>query len=310
MLRKTVITLTVLLALAAAVVIRPDLSIEEVQAEYQRPFSKFATLRDGTKLHYWERGSASSPALVLLHGVFDSADTWEEWAPQLEKDFHLIVPDLPAHGLTGKTISDDYSADAMAGAVHELIDQLKLERVSIAGNSMGGRVAWVYTAAHPERVQRLVLIDPSGYPNKNSVTPTASNPVMSWLLRYGNPKRLVRQGFVRAVGESDEALISDLRVDRWTAYVRRQGTRDAQRKRAAQHANLPSGQPRIARIQAPTLVLWGDQDALIPVQHAGFFSRDLPNDTLIIYEGVGHMPQLEIPERSAHDARAFLLRQL
>jgi pimeloyl-ACP methyl ester carboxylesterase len=74
-----------------------------------------------------------------------------------------------------------------------------------------------------------------------------------------------------------------------------------------QNANLPSGQPRIAQIQTPTLILWGDHDPLIPVEHARFFDRDLPNATLIVYEGVDHMPQLEIPERSANDTRAFLL---
>lgn len=309
MLRKIAITLAVLVMIAGAIVIRPDLSIAEVQARYQKPYSKTATLHDGTKIHYWDRGSASAPTLVLLHGSYDCADTWEEWAPILEKDFHLIVPDLPAHGLTGKTVSEDYTAEGMAAALHELLEQQKLSRVDIAGNSMGGRVAWVYAEAHPEQVGHLVLIDAAGYPTTTSVSPTASNPVMRWLLRYGNPKRLIRQGFVRAVGESDEALITDERVERWTAYVRREGSRDAHRKRAEQNANLPSGAPRIAQIKTPTLILWGDHDALLPVENARLFQRDLTNDTLILYEGVHHMPQLEIPERSAQDARAFLLRQ-
>lgn len=307
MLRKIAIVLAVLMAAASAVVIRPDLSIAEVEQLYKKPFSKYATLRDGSKMHYWDRGNGSGPVLVLLHGSYDSADTWEEWAPQLDKDFRLLVPDLPAHGLTGKTVSNDYRAEAMAGAVHELIEQLGVARVSIAGNSMGGRVAWVYAHAHPERVERLVLVDSAGYPNTNTVSPPADNAAMRWLLRYGNPKRRIRTGFVRAVGASDEALITDARVDRSTAYVRREGSRDAHLKRAQQVASVASGQDRIATIQTPTLILWGDQDALIPVEHARHFARDLPNDQLVIYEGVDHMPQLEIPERSAHDARAFLL---
>jgi pimeloyl-ACP methyl ester carboxylesterase len=306
MLRKIAIALAVLLAAAGAVAIRPDLPIQEVEAAYKRPFSKFATLRDGTKLHYWDRGTTLAPVLVLLHGSYDSADTWEEWAPQLEKDFHLIVPDLPAHGLTGRTKADDYSAEQMANTLHELIEQLDVGRVHVAGNSMGGRVAWTFASAYPESVDRLVLVDSAGYPNPNTVNPTANNAFTRWLLRYGNPKRLIRQGFVRAVGESDEALITDLRVDRWTAYVRREGSRDAHRKRAEQSAAAKSGQDRIAKIQAPTLILWGDQDQLIPVAHAHFFERDLPDHQLILYEGVGHMPQLEIPERSANDVRTFL----
>jgi pimeloyl-ACP methyl ester carboxylesterase len=307
MLRKIAMVLAVLLAAASAVVIRPDLTVAEVDQLYKKPFSKQVTLRDGSKMHYWDRGNATGPVLVLLHGSYDSADTWEEWAPQLENDFRLIVPDLPAHGLTGKTVSNDYRAEAMAGALHELIEQLGVARASIAGNSMGGRVAWVYTHAHPERVERLVLVDASGYPNPSTLTPPPSNAVMRWLSRYGNPKRRIRSGFIRAVGESDEALITDARLDRWTAYVRREGTRDAHRKRAEQGTGVASGQDRIATIQTPTLILWGDQDALIPVEHARYFARDLPNNRLIIYEGVDHMPQLEIPERSANDVRAFLL---
>lgn len=309
MLRKLAITLAVLLAAAAAVVLRPDLSIAEVEAAYKKPFSKFATLQDGTKLHYWDRGNASAPVLVLLHGSYDSADTWEEWAPQLENDFRLIVPDLPAHGLTGQTRSSRYTADAMASALHELITQLDVTRVHIAGNSMGGRVAWTYAHQHAENVDRLVLIDASGYPNPNNLTPAANNPFARWLLRYGNPKRSLRNGFVRAVGESDEALITDARAERWAAYVRREGSRDAHRTRAEQGTPLANGQNLIKAIRAPTLILWGDQDKLIPVEHARFFERDLPNDQLIIYEGVDHMPQLEIPERSVNDVRAFLARQ-
>lgn len=307
MLRKIGVVLALLVALAGALAIRPDLSIAEVQASYERPYSRYAPLRDGSKLHYWDRGKADGPALVLLHGSYDSADTWEEWAPRLEQDFRLLVPDLPGHGLTGVTRSDDYTAEAMAGAVHELIEQLGLARVHLAGNSMGGRVAWTYAEAHPERVDRLVLVDAGGYPSPNTVHPRASNAVTRWFLRYGNPRWLIRRGFVRAIGASDEALITDARVARWSAYVRREGSRAAHMKRAAQNMDLPSGQPRIAQVQAPTLILWGRDDALIPVEHARFFVRDLPNATLTLYEGVDHMPQLEIPERSARDARAFLL---
>jgi pimeloyl-ACP methyl ester carboxylesterase len=309
MIRKLAIALAVLLAAASAVVIRPDLSVAEVEATYKKPFSKFATLQDGTRLHYWDRGNASAPVLVLLHGSYDSADTWEEWAPQLENDFRLIVIDLPAHGLTGETPSGDYSADKMAQAVHELVTQVDVKRVHIAGNSMGGRVAWTYAFHHPESVDRLVLVDSAGYPNPNSVNPPATNAVMRWLLRYGNPRRLLRNGFVRAVGASDEALITDARVERWTAYVRREGSREAHRTRADRGTPMASGQDRIKTIQAPTLILWGDHDQLIPVEHARFFERDLPNDQLIIYDGVDHMPQLEIPERSANDVRAFLAGQ-
>jgi pimeloyl-ACP methyl ester carboxylesterase len=259
-------------------------------------------------MHYWDRGKKDAPVLVLIHGSYDSADTWELWAPKLDADFRLIVPDLPAHGLTGKTAADEYSIAAMVSSVHALLKQLGIERASVAGNSMGGNVTWRLALAHPELVERLVLIDASGYPGQgDSLTPGGNNPVMMLLRRYGNPERYVRQGLLKALGTDNAALITDARVERSVSHLRREGTRDAHRKRAEQRAAAASPFERIKEIEQPTLVMWGDKDALVPVEHAKRFARDLRNAKLVIYEGVDHLPQLEIPERSVADARAFLL---
>jgi pimeloyl-ACP methyl ester carboxylesterase len=308
MLRKISIAVVALLALAAVVIVRPDIAADTVDTQYATQHSKFATLRDGTRMHYWDRGPKDAPPLVLIHGSYDCADTWELWAPQLERDFRLIVPDLPAHGLTGKTVVDDYSIGAMVASVHGLLQELGISRASLAGNSMGGNVSWRFALAHPEMVERLVLVDASGYPGRRDlVTPQGNNPVMSFLRRYGNPARYVREGLVKAVGEDHTALITDARVERSVAHLRRAGTRDAHRKRAAQRAADKEPFERIPEIKQPTLVMWGDKDALIPVEHAQRFARDLPSAKLVIYEGIDHMPQLENPERSVADAKAFLL---
>jgi pimeloyl-ACP methyl ester carboxylesterase len=305
MLRKLALVLGLLLVVVALLGIRFDLPAAEVDATYRTPHSHWTTLADGTRLHYWDRGNPQGKPLVLLHGSYDCADTWELWAPLLERDFRLIVPDLPAHGLTGQTAANDYSIDAMVRAVHSLLQRLALDKVSLAGNSMGGNTSWRFALAHPDKVERLVLVDAAGYPMKDPVSPRTGNAFSRLLLRYGNPGLLLRRGFADAV--EDDSIVTDARVERWTAYVRRAGSRPAHMKRAEQR-NF-AGQPfaRIPEIRQPTLILWGDRDQLIPVANAHRFARDLPDAQLIVYPGIGHMPQLEIPERSANATRSFLL---
>lgn len=295
----------VLMVIAAAFVIRPDRSIESVEAEYKTSLSKFATLKDGTRIHYWETGNRSAPTLILVHGSYDSADTWEGWVPELASDFHIIAPDLPAHGLTGQTVANNYTLDGMVAAVHELVEQLGLERFHMGGNSLGGVVSWRYALAHPEQVERLVLVNSGGYPGLHSLTETDPNAVVRLFYRYGNPQLLLRSGFENAV--VDPATITDERIDRSVAYLRRENSREAHMQREGEQEINKQPYAQIPNIEEPTLILWGEKDALIPVEHAKRFDADLPNSELIIYENIGHMPQIEIPERSAGDARRFLL---
>ena len=303
--KKVGIGLIAFFALAAAVVIRPDRSITEVEDEYKTPISKFAMLKDGTRMHYWETGNADGPTLLLLHGSYDSADTWEDWLPLLENDFHIVAPDLPGHGLTGKTIANDYKMPAMVVAVHELVEQLGLERFHVAGNSMGANVGWRYTLAHPKRVDRLVLIDSVGYPGLGSLTVKDPNAVVRFFFRYGNPTLMVRSGFEKAV--ADPSVITDERAERSVAFTLREEARAVHLQRTEEYAVNAQPFQQIPKIEQPTLVLWGELDALIPVAHSKRFDADLPNGELIVYSGIGHMPQLEIPKRSSDDMRRFLL---
>jgi pimeloyl-ACP methyl ester carboxylesterase len=302
--KKIVIALVVLLALAAAVILRPDRDAAEVDAQYRTERSKLAALPDGTRMHYLEAGPADAPVLMLIHGSFDSAFTWELVLDDLAKDFHVIAPDLPAHGLTGRTPTDSYQMADMASAVHGLVTHLKLEPFVIGGNSMGGNTSWLYAHAHPDRVRRMVLIDSAGYPNDTPPLTPKRGPIMNWLMRHGNPTLHVRRGFYRAV--EDDTLITDARVERSVDFLRRAGSRDAQRKRNRDRQINTQPIDRVREIQTPTLVVWGDRDELLPVEAAHRFHADLPNSELVIYEGIGHMPQLEAPARLVKDIRAFL----
>jgi pimeloyl-ACP methyl ester carboxylesterase len=303
--RRTIgVLLLGLIALGLAAGVRLDLPPPDVDARYAKPWSKFVTQGDGTRLHYWDLGDPGAPVVVLLHGAFDSAVTWEAWAPRLARDFRVLAPDLPAHGLTGWTPTDDYGMARQAETVRALLDHLGIARAHVAGNSMGGNVAWRLALAHPERVDRLVLADAGGYPEMGSVVPPPANPVLRFLYRWGNPAPMVRANTRRAV--ADPALVTDTLVERFVTMLRRDRTRDAQERRLQQRASERQPVDRLHEIAAPTLILWGDQDRLLPVAFAARFDADIPDSRAIVYPGIGHLPQLEAPERSLEDVRRFL----
>jgi pimeloyl-ACP methyl ester carboxylesterase len=304
--KKIVLAALLLLAVAGSIIVRPDLRVSEIDARYRTEQSQFVQLPDGTRMHYLEAGPSDAPTLLLVHGSFDSAFTWERVMPALATDFHVIAPDLPAHGLTGRTLVDTYAMSDMVNALRGLVGVLELSRFHLVGSSMGGMTAWLYTHAHPEQVTRLVLIDAAGYPSDSArLVDHEAGPVMRWLRRYGDPTFLVRRGFNRAV--ADPAAVSDAYVARSVDFLRRAGSRDAQVKR--NRARNIEQQPieRIAEIRVPTLIIWGEADALLPVAAAHRFHAALPNSEIEIYPGIGHMPQLEVPEQLVSDMRTFLM---
>jgi pimeloyl-ACP methyl ester carboxylesterase len=304
--KKIALALLLLLIVAGFMVVRPDLSTAEVDARYRTDQSHFLELPDGTRMHYLEAGPPNAPTLLLVHGSFDSAFTWEQVMPALAADFHIIAPDLPAHGLTGTTPVDAYAMLDMVNALDGLVGALGLSRFHLAGSSMGGLTAWLYTLAHPEHVERLILVDSAGYPNENApLVNHEPGPLMRWLYRNGNPTILVRRGFDRAV--ADPAAVNDAYVARSVDFLRRAGSRDAQAKRNRLRNIEQQPIERIAEIRVPTLVVWGDADALLPVAAAHLFDTALPSSELKIYSGIGHMPQLEVPGQLTKDMRAFLM---
>jgi len=303
--RIVLVALLALLLVVATVGLRGDLPAAEVDARYQTAQSHFVTLADGTRLHYLEAGPADAPPLLLVHGSFDSCFTWERVMPELARDFHVYAPDLPAHGLTGRTARHRYAMDDMVAAVDGLVTKLGLARFDLAGNSMGGNTSWLYALAHPERVRRLVLIDAAGYPLTGApLVDPHPNAVKRWLYLNGNPSLLTRRGFERAV--EDPTRVSDAFVERAVAFLRREGSRLAQAERNRVRDITKQPFARIPEIRVPTLVVWGERDRLLSVEGARRFHADLPNDELKLYADVGHMPQLEAPARLVADLRAFL----
>lgn len=295
----------VLVALAA--VWAPDRSVANLAARWAKAPSQFVPL-EGIQVHVRDEGPRSdSVPLVLIHGTSASLHTWDGWTNALRTDHRVIRFDLPGFGLTGPSANDDYSIESYVRFSLHLLDTLGVRRFSVAGNSLGGEVAWHLAATVPERVSRLVLVDAGGYPVSSTSVPIgfrmARTPWLSWMMTRILPRAVVRSSVRNVYG--DPRLVTDSLVDRYYDLTLRAGNRASLPLRFAQ-SRPGADASRIRSLHLPTLVLWGERDRLIPPADAARYGRDISTSRVIIYSGLGHVPQEEDPARTAADVRAFL----
>ncbi|WP_457654208.1 alpha/beta fold hydrolase [Rhodocaloribacter sp.] len=301
--RKRFVIATALAALAlGAAFIRPDIPVDELKPKYAPPPSQFMKL-DGMEVHYRDEGEG--PALVLLHGTGASLHTWDGWAEALSDSFRVVRLDLPGFGLTGPNPEHDYHIATYVDFLEHFAGRLGLERFSLAGNSLGGHIAWRYALAHPQRVEKLILIDPAGAPDEAPdpfVFKLARMPVTSRLLTVVTPRSLMEKSLREVY--ADDAKVTPALVDRYYELSLREGNRAAFVARS--RTTEPNRFDQIAYVRAPILILWGEQDGWIPVTTARRFTERLPHAVLLTYPDAGHVPMEEIPARTAADARRFL----
>jgi pimeloyl-ACP methyl ester carboxylesterase len=249
---------------------------------------------DGLRIRYVRRGSG--PAVVLLHGIASSLFTWKDVLPDLATDHDVVAMDLPGFG--GSDIPARPSVDALRAAVVGLMDRLSLERASLVGNSLGGATAAFVAARHPDRVERLVLIDAAGFNLSPEARPwllrASGGPVgaaISWLPR---PRPLFALGLRQVF--HDDTLVTRERLDEYEAPLLRPGA--VQGMRALLNAEAPSEdefQAMLRALRAPTLVIWGEEDRWIPVADAHRFAAAIPGARKVVLPRCGHMPQEERP---------------
>ncbi len=294
-------------AVAAAVsltLVRFDIPIDQLKRDFAKEPSRFVTV-DGMEVHYCDEGRGFP--LVLIHGTASSLHTWDGWAGVLTKNFRVIRMDLPAFGLTGPSPERDYSIDAYVRFLDAFLNAVGVTRCHIAGNSLGGLIAWNYTLARPGRVAKMILVDAAGYPFRSIpwIFRLLRLPLADTVGRYLDPRLLIEKN-VREV-YSDASRITREIVDRYYRLTLREGNRVALIDRARTDDGFESIAKKIPSLRVPTLIMWGKDDAWIPVDHARRFARDIPGSVLKIYDRAGHIPMEEIPEITARDARRFLL---
>lgn len=281
----------------------PDLPRETLEARYlQQPGDLIDVA--GIRLNVRDRGPRAAPAVILVHGFAGSLQTWDAWADGLAVDRRVIRFDLPGSALSAPDPTGRYT-DARTGQVLiALMDQLGIERASIVGHSVGGRIAWTFAAQHPERVDKLVLVAPDGFASPGfdyGRAPEVS--ALFGLMRYVLPKPLLRMQLNKTFADTD--FVTDERVALNQDLLRAPGSRDALLARGGQTV-LIDPVPLLRTIQAPTLLLWGEQDEMIPTGNAADYLAALPNARLVTFDKTGHLPQEEAAARSLAVVEKFL----
>ncbi len=265
----------------------------------------------GRSVSYAEAGSG--PLLVLIHGIAGTAENWSSVIEPLGLRHAVIAPDFPGHGLSAPG-GGDYSLGNLASGLRDLLLTLGHERATLVGHSLGGGVAMQFTYQFPEMVERLVLVSSGGLgPDVSPILRAAALPgadlFISATAGVGQQVGSVLGRGLGMLGVRPSADVAEV--------ARGYGSlADRERRRAflaTLRAVVGTDGQRVAALDRlylaealPLLILWGERDPIIPVAHAEEAHRELPSSRLEIFEGVGHLPQLEAPGRFIATLERFL----
>jgi pimeloyl-ACP methyl ester carboxylesterase len=259
----------------------------------------------GQRVSY--RTAGSGPALLLLHGIANSSETWARVAPLLSERFTVIAPDLLGHGRSA-TPRGDYSLGAHASGARDVATALGHERVTVAGHSLGGGIAMQFAYQFPERTERLVLVSSGGLGRDvHLLLRAASLPGSDYVLPALTSQRLVGLGrdlggllarvglrpagdiavLARGFAALDNAGSRQAFLHTLRAVVEPGGQRVSANSRLALAATLPS------------LIVWGEDDSIIPVAHGAAAHEAMPGSRFVVFDDAGHMPQEARPDRFA-----------
>ena len=275
--------------------------LEDIINKYTDEASKFIDV-DGLDVHYKDEGKGE--VLVLLHGTFSSLHTFDSWVNILKKKYRIIRLDLPGFGITGPSNNNVYSIPMFLNFIENFLNLLGVKQFHLAGNSLGGWLAWELAIKLKDRIGKLVLLNSAGYINdKNYPLPfvIAQTPVLRNVFNY-IPKAVVRR-FIRQVF-NNQAIVTDELVERYYCLIQREGNLNAFISIA--NSKLKQNTHSLQYLKMPVLIMWGNKDRWISPEHALFFEKDIPKSRVVMYEDVGHVPMEEIPEKSAFDLTEFL----
>ena len=250
------------------------------------------------------RDVGEGPVLLLLHGIAGSSRAWREVMPALAERHRVIAPDLLGHGESAKP-RGDYSLGAYASGIRDFLGVLEVERATLVGQSFGGGVAMQLAYQHPELCERLVLVDSGGLGREvNPILRAATLPLAEYVMPVLFPSFVRERGDAVSRFLKDRGIRSGRAAEVWLAY--RSLTETENRKafvRTVRSVIDPGGQTVSAMdrlylaAQVPTLIVWGADDAIIPASHGHAAHEAVPGSRLEVFEGVGHFPHVEAPER-------------
>ena len=260
----------------------------------------------GARIRFYEGGSG--PPLLLVHGYLWSGAVWEDVFPLLSRDLRVIVPDLPGFGESEKPSPARYAygLEAFAESLADLVAALGVGRISVCGHSMGGAVALMLAAHHPDLVEKLIVVDPIVYGSRRGAAASiATLPILGPILfkqMYG--RAMFRRFFRENVYAKEESLPVD-RIERMFEAFNAPAAREAAYATMLATLDTRALVASIPRVNAPTLVAWGRSDRSVPVEHGRRLARELRRARFEVFD-CGHSPAEETPEAFAEVASAFI----
>jgi pimeloyl-ACP methyl ester carboxylesterase len=276
-----------------------DIPLAQLKVKYQKVNSKFIDI-DGMPVHYIIEGKLDDTLpIVLIHGTSASLHTWDTLSNLLKANKKIIRFDLPAFGLTGPNRLNQYNFNFYNQFLDQFLLKLNVTKCIVAGNSLGGSIAWNYAIASPDKVKQLILLDASGYPKKDEKGSLgfklATIPVLNQALKHISPISLIRKSLEDAF--YNKALVSEQMVRQYHDLLLREGNRAAVLE-LFQHPMKPDAS-KIKTITQPTLIIWGKEDQLISYNNATLFKQDIRDSRVLVLDKVGHIPMEEAPNQVA-----------
>lgn len=293
--RVLLVLLLILFLIPVAIIfLRPNriLAKDKAKAEYSKPYSHFIHWRDA-EIHYTDEGSGFP--VLMIHGFGGSYANFQKLADLMKNDYRVIRIDLPGFGLSDfPTVKEDenYIADYKEYLGY-ILDTLHLDSVYVIGNSMGGGMTWLMATDHPEKVKKIVLLDAAGYDTKDVAAKLA-------MFKYKSVAKVFDRGMPMFMSKSGaeksycmKEKIEPAVVQLNNHFTNREGniTHMLNLARSQQFADSAW----IQNVHCPTLIVWGKQDEIIPLEHAYRFQRDIKGSELVLLDNCGHCPMMEMP---------------
>jgi pimeloyl-ACP methyl ester carboxylesterase len=280
--------------------------IPEGQMIGQTSRDHFTTI-DGIRYHYTEY-PAPGRDVLLIHGFSSSTYTWEKVAPSLQQlGYHVWALDMKGFGWSDKPRGAAYDTVTLTEEVRKWMDAMGLKDAVIAGNSLGGGVAWLMALMHPDKVHSLILVDAAAYPiEMPSVMKMSALPLSAAVSKLFFSRGIVRWSLREVYYRRD--LITHAQVDAYYDRLRTKNALDAQIA-VVQSLDYKKFEPyirRIPEIKKRTLIIWGENDRWVPLHVGQRLNKELPASKLVVIPSCGHIPQEECPDVTAKHMAEFI----